>query len=1214
MAGKKEKRARKRRVWRLLLTLPVLLVALLLAFYFLTGSYFLTEFALPFAGRRLGVELAAERVEWDFFRNSFRVKELRIGPRELPHFTASSAEGVYQLRTLTEKMPAFTRVNLDGAELTLYHIGGGRWDVTPERPARKHEAKRSGKHFRIDLGEVAIQNSRLRLIFGDPDAGSAAELSDLSLKTPRFANDERFQLNGEGKIRLSSSRANHIETGRFKRASDAVLSPALLPEKLTLDAGFDGLFGSVSGEPFNDGALSLHLATSMQDNTLAVDELHFAQSQGGKLQSETKLNGKIGFSPFDFQAGVEKLDLSEEAASLRFDLLFHFTPGRAKIRYHGGISYGNGRFAATGALSADRTGDAIIGLERIELPPLRLEAEHDFEIDMVKMSADLRGFSVRLADRSREVASLKLRNPAKYDWQDGAPAGDRRVPFDLECDNFDLRILRFLLPADPRFQFDTGYFTTRMQLLLRNRFSVVSFLGSGKVEESRCRWKGRTFELAELSVGLDGEIQRSFDFTLRNLSLGFRNEKKLTLGIANFQGEGTLSGSSAKLSGRLEQLTPELAAWLLPGFGPFLPEWRRLGFGVGEMSFSLEKAADGGGISSRSFVAALTRDGKQFLRLSTGEFEFDPATGMPAGEMKFKLTGNLPAEAFNPYLADRKMKVNEGKVKLSVDGSLSRNFGSALVQGDLTFEELGGEAAQRKFRSVSGQCAFNCYLPSTSLLEFRSLNFYVRHAGKPALRLECPGIWEIDAGNYSGDWTIRYLNEQFVSLFAPTLATEVQLSGALRVIGRESFRALQLGGAVELAKWQLPDPAEAPFSGRLTFGAEKSTGELTLRRFNLLVKQQERRIVEMEAAGRAEIDHPAGPVNLRVNLPHLDLEKLLIFAPAAEAPAPETAKEVEPPRLQWGTHPIDLLCNLDKVSIAPGLVAGLDALVQFRQGSIAADSLRLQLNNARYNGSFKGTNRPGGVFWDIALRGFDTLEMAPLLKVIRDDNKDAGSGTLREFDLALRFLADGKGGQPGENFSGSLTMQGEDFRIANAIESTVFGRLLLLPVDLLAEFGKILPTDFAAWKERILDSRELKQQVRSIRFSRGRLRLKADEGHIKVEECALFGDWVSRLLFSGDFELGGERKLNLVSTVNVNGIQAAIPIRGTLSDPLVEFNATSAETLAELWKKLGELNIIGLSAAPGDGGKAEPVIMIDKIPSAGTIRKLYHLFQKMVDE
>ena len=51
--------------------------------------------------------------------------------------------------------------------------------------------------------------------------------------------------------------------------------------------------------------------------------------------------------------------------------------------------------------------------------------------------------------------------------------------------------------------------------------------------------------------------------------------------------------------------------------------------------------------------------------------------------------------------------------------------------------------------------------------------------------------------------------------------------------------------------------------------------------------------------------------------------------------------------------------------------------------------------------------------------------------------------------------------------------------------------------------------------------------------------------------------------------------------------------------------------VGELLSRIRELKLIGTSADPSDPDKVEPIIMIDKLPSAGMIRELQELFTEL---
>lgn len=93
--------------------------------------------------------------------------------------------------------------------------------------------------------------------------------------------------------------------------------------------------------------------------------------------------------------------------------------------------------------------------------------------------------------------------------------------------------------------------------------------------------------------------------------------------------------------------------------------------------------------------------------------------------------------------------------------------------------------------------------------------------------------------------------------------------------------------------------------------------------------------------------------------------------------------------------------------------------------------------------------------------------------------------------------------------------------IPNTVTNGPFGKLLLFPIEMAGQLNSLLPEDLAAWKESVISSESLKRQLRTVELAEGRVKLHANDGRVRVDECAFFGDWVSRLAFSGWFDLAG---------------------------------------------------------------------------------------------
>ncbi|MDR0931742.1 MAG: hypothetical protein LBM70_01810 [Victivallales bacterium] len=1211
------------------ITLLTVGLGAILLFFFLTGSFFLTTVVLPFASRQAGVDIAAERVEWSLFRSRLRLNNLCIGSAERPDFVAESAETRYSLWALTGGVLKLSDAKITRAKLVLYHDYDNNRIVVRERNVTALAAPKGRKttflkSLMLDLNRIAFADSSFKLIFGDPDAGSAIELFGIDLFADRFADNQPLRLKAAGNLRLASSRANHIDTGKFQIELDGTPGKSLIPKTFKTKCSFSDLFGVISGVPFNDGAINVAFEGNLESNSLELKNLALTQSQGGTHQSDMTLSGRIGFAPFELQAKVDTCQLSEAVTSLLFDLGFGFNPGRAVVQYNGNFFYGKRKLVAEGMLRVDRTGDAIFDLERISLPPLQLDGQYDFMVDLEDSTIDLKKFAMTLQEKGNESAVFRLRRPIRYSWQTIEQRIADRAVFDLECRAFDLKLLRFLFPGDSEFRFDTGTLSGRMQLTLKHNLSAFSLLGSGRISNGIYRREDRKIALSEIIAGLDAELRRDFHWTLRNLSLALKNHD-MDLGNANFSGEGKLTERSGNFSGHIEGLTSELAVLLFPALEPLSLEYRRLKLGTAEVQFKLEKTAKKEPLYLREFTAGIKQDNLCTLELKIDPCQLDGTRMSPQSELKLHLNGEFPISTVNSYLS-KPIQFESGKVKVTASGAIAGDRDSAIFSGELAFDELAAKVQDRDIQGISAQCSFSCNMPSKKRIEFRTLNFYLRCFGKPALRLECPGSWDLDRDNYSGEWAIRYLNEQLLNLPVPGMVSEAQLSGYFQVAAGNNFQVLRASGSLNLEKLIVSKYPGTVYSGAFSLMSEKDLRKLAVRHLTANLKQNKERLFDLTGEGQVDLSSPAGAVTVQLASTTINAGKLLsMFSTYAKG---ETASlnnragdnssdnsNVNPesaiPKLNFGQRPMDIGCHLQDIRFTPKLAVDLDTRIRLQPDSFLTDHLLLQINNARYNGQITGANTAGGILFGVELHGGEVLFLPPLLELIVGNSQQGVDGTLRDLNLKLRFLENGDVDSYLKTMTGSLMMNFRNLEIPGNVTAGPFGRLLLFPVELTGQLNSLLPEELAAWKDSVISSDELKKQLKTIQLDEGSVRLHANAGKVRVNECVFWGDWVSRLAFFGDFDLARGQKLNLTSRLTVGGVQTVIPIEGTLNNPSVRMESIASGSLGELLKKIKELNLIGTSADPSNPNKIEPVILIDKLPSAGTIKELQELFKQL---
>ena len=1235
--------------YTLLGAIPVVLAGIFTGF-FLCGSFFLTRVVLPAVSARAGIDIAAERLKWSVFSSRLAAEKLRIGPADAPCFTAGRAEFTFALRELLAGRLKFSDIYVERGDFALFRVADG-WSCfrpassgkLPSRTAKERSAavepeattlseprrqaeKKGG--VRLDLARIRLENSRLTLVYGSGGAGGAFELSELSGRSPAFRNGAPFSVELSGRVKLATSRASHVDDGRMKLSFVTPLNESLQPGAVSGTCVLSALSGTVGGVDLEGGALSLEVKSRERADGFDIDRLRLEQSRDGVLRSVLELTGSVRRSPFAVDVNVNRGTVSPEVMAICADLGLGFNPGRATLECRGKFSYGGRRLSSDGMLRLTRSGDAIFGLERIRVPDFRLEVEHRAEVDFNRSEIDLSRFSAAMETEGRESASLRLRRPVRYSWRTRGSAGQESARFDLNFDRFDLSLLRFAFPHDSPFRFAGGKFSAKVQLLFRHNLSSVGVLGSGRLEGGRWRFGTRRFPADEVLLGLDFQLRRNLDFRVNNITLSLRDRER-GLGTLSFSGRGSLPRREAELELRFERLAPEWAAWWDPSWEPFAAGWRKLGISPADLTVAVALSERGNAVHLRDCRLSADRGKKPFAALQLNSFTWFPGSGTVNHGPGFSLRCAFPAEMVNPLLAGAGVEFRSGRLQWNLTGRLTRQLDGGVVDGECSLDDAGMRWGGRSLTGFGVQNRFSLYLPDFNTLEIKTANFYLRRRGRPALRLECPGTFDFQEGRYRGEWQLRYLNEQFLNLFSPVLVEEAQFSGRLQVSAQNHFESFRAAGAVECSRWLAPEREKLPFNGRLLAVFESTPRQWAVRNFQLKFRRAEHLLADFTGECRVDRFQVNGPVAVRLSSSRVELGELLkLFPPdgvtrptegneaAKRAAVTGDKKEISTaerstgrriPFLFFGSRPVDFGCRFEKLRFSPELEAELEGRFRLKQGEAHSEYLNFSLNGARFDAEVRASSQPEGIRGELAVRGDDRLPCRPLLELLTGVREDGFEGVLSSLNTHLTWLDDGGKNKFLNTLTGYFRMKLRDVVIPNGVADSLFGRLLLLPVDLAGKLSTLMPEELAALPGKIFSAASLQRTLRTIRFSSGELDFSADRGEVNVRECRFLGDWIDRIGFTGRFQLGGEQKLQLESQLAVGGIPLTVPVRGTLTRPVVDIQQGATAGISDFIQRVHALKLIDF----GTDSSGEPALLIRDLPLKDTLRELRYIFDEL---
>ena len=1217
--------------YTLLGMIPVVLLGIFTGF-FLCGSFFLTRVVLPVLSGRAGIEIAAERMEWSPFLSRLKAEKLRIGPVRSPCFQAEHAEFTYALQELLRGNWTFSDLFVERGDFTLFRVAGG-WSCFRPAPASAAE-ERSGEKKggapaekrsppRFDLSRIRVADSRLTLVYGESGSGGAFELSGLSGSSPAFRNGEPFAAELSGRVKLATSRASHVDDGRVTLSFEAMLDEALRLRALKTKCGFTELAGTVGGVALDGGALSLDLEAEEHDGGFEIDRFQLIQSRNGTPRSIMDLSGAIRRAPLSIRVEVKRGTVSPEVMAICTDLGFGFNPGHATLECRGKFSYGNRCLSSDGMLRLTRSGDAIFGLERIDIPDFRLDVEHRAEVDFNSSRIDLARFSATVVTEGRESASLRLRKPVRYSWQTRGKENTQSAEFDLSFDRFDLSQLRFALPPESPLRSLNGKFSAKAQLLFRHNLSSVGVLGNGRLEEGGWRFNGRRFPAGEARVGVDLLLRRNLDVQGNSITLSL-HEGERELAAFSCSGSGSLPRREGRLRMRMERIDPDFAVWFFPAGAPYAAGWKRLELSPAELSAAVTVARGGRAIRVQTLELSAERRGNPFATLRLTPFTWDAETGALDHGPGFTFRGSLPAEAVNPLIGTA-AKFRSGAFECALTGKLNRNLNGGLIDGTCSLDEAVLDGLHgRRFAGFGVQNRFSLYLPDFQTLEVKTADFYLRSRGRPALRLECPGTFQFQEGRYRGEWQLRYLNEQFLSLLAPNLAAEAQFSGRIQVNAQNHFESFRAACALECSRWLPPDRAGEPFSGRLLAVFDSSPHHWSVRNFRLKFSRAEQLLADFTGECRVDRFRADGPVSIRLSSRQLEFGDLLklfsgggLFGSADAAasahsatPAPAKTGAVGKgalSSLHFGPRPIDFGCRLEKVRLTPELAGALEGRFRLREGSVHSEYLNVTLDGARFDGKVRAESVPEGIRCSLAVRGNDRMPCRPLLEFLTGVRSEGFEGVLSSLDSSVNWLDDGTEGSFPATLSGYFRMKLRDVVIPNGLSNSLFGRLFLLPVDLVGQLSSLMPEELNSLSDGFFSGSSLRWALRTLRLSSGTLELSADRGEVMVRECRFLGDWIDRISFSGMFQLGGDQNLQLESQLLIAGIPLTVPVRGTLSKPSISLQPGAIAGVGEFVNRIRVLKLFDFENRIG----VEPALLIHDLSPKETLRELRYIFDEL---
>ncbi|MGE4565838.1 MAG: hypothetical protein AB7F32_13270, partial [Victivallaceae bacterium] len=931
-----------------ILPVAALLAAILLvaAYFFLTGSFFLTRMALPLASRMSGVRFSAESIDWRPWSARLTIRQFRLGDEKEPFLEIRKIRGFYNFFQCLRGVISFRDVEASGVMLRFISNAPEQWNYNQLSTAPSTGAPQTGDGSGVPAMEffaVTIEDSEVQ--FSIRRTGQTHQLifAGLNLKSPLFGTNRPMELAAAGRSDFRTGQGLEARTDfdtNFRIDWDRELNP----RRIELDSRWRNFTSLINDHRVSESGLVWNLEVHKQDRLWVFDELKLAQQHDGGERGFFDGSGRIGEDGLPFAFDVRHFMLPEELIALSAEFFHGVNPGVMTLEGEGKFELSKKSFASAGTWRLDRQpGKGYFDGEAIELPGFALRAQQDFSIDFDTRRIEVRELRLEVDESSRSSLRLFLRKPVNYDLAQLSAAGDR-PGVTCEVSDFDLSLLRFVMPENRRLRFDSGKISGVASFDFSRDLSGAKIYGGFAGRKIGFHSGDYVQRNLEGTVNWEAEVGQNLGLIFRHFVFHAADDGKVlgeVTGEGNFhfgKKNGSASFEVRHLSESLLSLLPEehrkeLGEELMP-FAPLT------GTASGKLDFTSERL--------RVDAVKLTIDSRRAIRvaarLEAQEFLLPGFT--PKINWKVQLEADGPLLEVNRFLPKTPLQFAEGRCNAAFRIDSSRDFSTATATGNFAMTNVAGRLGTTYFRDVIIQDEFSVYRPENGRIQLNTNTLYWRVNGRPALRIETPGSFDPVGREWESRVAVRYLNENFVGLFLPGRIRDGLISGNLKLVGR-SDEDIKIGGYFQLEKIR-PVDNPAVFDGQFSFEFDNNLEEgSNLRRSRLRLHSGPRQLIDAELAAAIAAD-PAKPISVRLTSYAGDLEALRVRAAAPALPAAEKlppAPGVQLRRLwNFGSRPIDLQLNLDNLNWGAHADFGLSGFFRLQDNRISTKNAILMFN------------------------------------------------------------------------------------------------------------------------------------------------------------------------------------------------------------------------------------------------------------------------------
>lgn len=427
------KRSRKKFFLALIAVIPL---AIVLLYFVVTSSAFITSVVLPRVGGKLDSKITAQSVQLKPF-SGINLSEVTWTPNNAePLIQSGDVRVQYSLMDIIGGRIVIHSVELNNAEVQVIQTADGRSNLDPILEAlaklstdEPEDPSKSSEPVDLKVSNVTIKDSNVRVVRHIIGGGTeTVSLGPVNLTLDQLGNQMASDLDFNIPISLVATSPEASVTGSVVGNSQVELSQDLFP--LSILSSVEILVTDATGtyEHLNDFKAIL-------DSELTSDEIRRLSFTG--YQGETSL-AKINVSgPFNYETLESDLDISLENVDRHLLNLsgLHFGDSQINGLIHLQTAAGAKSFTA----QVDMTGtDLSVQVGTNTTPVIQTTMKMNTRVNLASSTLSLDELNVNIVDSERTLATLTSNQALGVDWSETPPKAEN-VSLNLSLNQFDLK-------------------------------------------------------------------------------------------------------------------------------------------------------------------------------------------------------------------------------------------------------------------------------------------------------------------------------------------------------------------------------------------------------------------------------------------------------------------------------------------------------------------------------------------------------------------------------------------------------------------------------------------------------------------------------------------------------------------------------------------------------------------------------------------------------